>query len=249
MGKFENKKVLITGGNSGMGFESARHFIREGAKVAITGRNLDGLKRAESELGPNLIAIQADISDLRGHAALANELRERLGQIDVLFLNAGVGTFAPFEQSTTENFDQTFAINVRGPFFLTQSLLPLLKEGSSILFNASIAAHLGMPTASVYSGSKGALKSIARVLAEELAVKKIRVNILSPGPIDTPIFNRAGLDPKETENFKKQMAESTPLKRLGTVQEIAALVAFISSPDAGFITGSEFVIDGGMSKL
>lgn len=249
MGKFDQKKVLITGGNSGIGLESAKYFIREGAKVLITGRNSDSLKTAEKELGSNLKAIKNDIGDRSSHASLTAEAKNFLGQIDVLFLNAGVGKFAPFEQSSVEIFDETFSINVRGPYFLTQALLPLLREGSSILFNASVAAHIGMPTASVYCGSKAALKAIARVLAEELSAKKIRVNVVSPGPIDTPIYGRLGMTPQEVAGFKTQMASTNPLKRFGTSAEVAALVGFVSSPEAGYITGSEFIIDGGMTKL
>lgn len=243
MSKLTNKIAVVTGGNSGIGYATAKEFIAEGAKVIITGRNKKAVEKAAAELGA--IGFVADQSNLRDIDQLVAAVTSRYGKVDALFINAGVATFAPFEAVTEEQFDNVLDINFKGAFFTLQKFLPLLKEGSSVTFLSSINAYTGMSNTSIYAPSKAALNSLTRTAAYELAPKKIRVNAVCPGPISTPIFDKLGLPQEAVQEFGTAITERVPLKRIGTSEEVAKLVTFLSSDDALFITGSEYVIDGG----
>ncbi len=237
-----NKNVVITGGSTGIGFATAKAFIDAGANVWITGRSLANLQRAAEKINtPKLKIVVSDTSNLAGIAVLEKAIGENGKKIDVLFLNAGIATFTPIEQTTEADFDAQFNTNVKGAYFTLQKLIPHLAEGASVVFNSSIVATTSQINASVYSATKGAMNKIARIAANELAVKKIRVNIISPGPVKTEGFDKAVPD----EEVKKQFAAMTALQRMADPDEIAKAVLFLSSDGAGFITGSELMVDGG----
>lgn len=243
MGKLEGKVAVVTGGNSGIGLATAREFRREGARVVITGRDARTLAEAARELGGDVLALRSDSASLSDIDALFEAVRERFGRVDVLFVNAGVARFAPLEETDEELFDQTMDINFKGAYFTIQKALPLLSEGASVILNASVVAHVGFPNSSVYSASKAALLSLVRTLSSDLIGRGIRVNAVSPGPVETPIFGRMGLP----EDAAKGFGEQVPLKRLGRPEEIAKAVLFLASPDSSFLVGTEIVADGGVS--
>ena len=245
MKRLQDKRALITGGTSGIGLETARVFLAEGARVAITGTNPETLAAARAELRGDVLAIRADAGDVAGQAAIAASVREAFGALDVLFVNAGLGDFRPLEQWDEAGFDRSFAVNVKGPFFLVQSLLPKFANPSSIILNTSINARIGMPASSVYSASKAALGSLARTLSGELIGRGMRVNAVSPGPVATALHDRLGLTRAALDGLVSQI----PLGRRGTPAEIAQAVVFLASDAGAFTVGSEFVIDGGMSNL
>jgi NAD(P)-dependent dehydrogenase (short-subunit alcohol dehydrogenase family) len=244
MGRLEGKRALITGGTSGIGLETARQFRREGARVAITGSKAESLAAARAELGEAL-AIQADAGDAAAQAEVAAAVRQGLGGLDILFVNAGIGDFRPLAGWDPAGFDHSFAVNVKGPFFLIQALLPILGNPASIVLNTSINAHIGMPLSSVYASSKAALLSLAKTLSGELLPRGIRVNAVSPGPIATPLHGKIGMGEKEIAGLVSQI----PAGRRGDAAEIARAVVFLASDEAAFTVGSELVIDGGMSTL
>ncbi|HEX9512319.1 MAG TPA: SDR family oxidoreductase [Puia sp.] len=244
MSSFKNKVVVVTGGNSGIGYATAKEFVASGAKVVITGRNKQAVEKAASEI--NAEGIVSDQGDLKAIDQLVAAVSARYGKVDTLFINAGVAAFAPLEAITEEQFDNTLDINYKGAFFTLQKFLPLLKEGSSVTFLSSVNATAAMANTSVYGGSKAALNSLTKVAAYELAPKKIRVNSVSPGPIDTPIFGKLGMPEEAVQQFGAAITQRLPLKRIGTSEEVAKLVVFLSSDDAAFITGSDYVIDGGV---
>lgn len=243
MGRLEGKVAVITGGNSGIGLATAREFRREGARVVITGRDARTLAEAARELGGEVLALRSDSANLADIDALFAAVKERFGRVDVLFVNAGVARFAPLEETDEGLFDQTMNINFKGAYFTVQKALPLLSDGASVILNASVGAHVGFPNSSVYSASKAALLSLVRTLSADLAGRGIRVNAVSPGPVETPIFGRMGL----AEEAAKGLGEQVPLKRLGRPEEIARAVLFLASPDSSFIVGTEIVADGGVS--
>ena len=245
MKRLQDKRALITGGTSGIGLETARVFLAEGARVAITGTNPETLAAARAELRGDVLAIRADAGDVAGQAAITASVREAFGGLDVLFVNAGLGDFRPLEQWDEAGFDRSFAVNVKGPFFLVQSLLPSFANPASIVLNTSINARIGMPASSVYSASKAALASLARTLSGELIGRGIRVNAVSPGPVATALHDRLGLTGAALDGLVSQI----PLGRRGTPAEIAQAVVFLASDAGAFTVGSEFVIDGGMSNL
>jgi NAD(P)-dependent dehydrogenase (short-subunit alcohol dehydrogenase family) len=249
MGRFTGKKVLVTGGNSGMGLETAREFIREGAEVFITGRNRETLAAAQKELGPQAKSAVSDSGSLKDIAALAETIKKEFGHLDAAFINAGIAQFVPLEEVTEKHFDDTFNTNVKGPLFLVQKIAPLFKNGGSIVLNGSVVAQKGFPAASVYSATKAAVVNLAKTLSTDLLSKNIRVNTLSPGPIETPIFARMGGTPEQVKQAHEQMASYVPLKRLGTVREIAKTVLFLASDDSSFIVGSDICVDGGTAQL
>jgi NAD(P)-dependent dehydrogenase (short-subunit alcohol dehydrogenase family) len=249
MGKLEGKVAVITGGNSGMGLATAQRFVAEGAYVFITGRRQAELDKAVKQIGRNVTGVRGDVSNLADLDRLYATVKEKKGVIDVLFANAGIGSFAPIGSITEEHFDGIFGINVRGLLFSVQKALPLFQDGGSIILNASVASIGGMEGASVYSATKAAVRSFARSWTNDLKGRKIRVNTLSPGPIDTPLFEKAGNSKEEAEAFKSYVVGRVPLGRIGTSDEIANVALFLASDDSSFVTGIELFVDGGLAQV
>jgi NAD(P)-dependent dehydrogenase (short-subunit alcohol dehydrogenase family) len=249
MGKLEDKVAVITGGNSGIGLATAKEFKKQGARVVITGRDQHTLDEAKREIGGDVLAVRSDASSLSDIDKLFGAVKEEFGRIDILFINAGIGKFAPVEAVTEELFDSIMNINFKGAYFTIQKALPLLSETASIILNTSINAHIGMPNSSVYAASKAALITLARTLSAELVDRGIRVNAISPGPISTPIFNRLGMPPEVLEETARNIKEQVPMKRFGRPEEIAKTALFLASSDSSFLLGTEIVADGGMSQL
>lgn len=245
MKKLENKVAVITGGNSGIGYATAKVLAAEGAKVIITGRNQEAIRAASSEL--DVRGFVADQSNLEEIDTLISSLKDEFGRVDILFLNAGIASFAPLEFASEEHYDSIMNINVKGVYFTLQKFLPLLNEGGSVIFNTSINANVGMPNSGVYAASKGALLSLNRVFATELASRKIRVNAISPGPIETPVYSKLGLSEEALNALGETMSKKVLLNRFGQPDEIAKTVLFLASDDASFITGTEVIADGGLS--
>ncbi|MDR3510335.1 MAG: SDR family oxidoreductase [Caulobacteraceae bacterium] len=247
MAKLDGKVALITGGTTGIGAATARLFKAEGASVVVTGANPNSLEAARAEL-PGIEVVLSDQADPGASAALADAVAARHGRIDILFVNAGVAAFSPLDQLTEEDFDRQFGINVRGALFAAKAAAPHIPQGGSIIFTASTAASLGMAATSVYSASKAAVRSFARSLGAELAPRGVRVNAISPGPIETPIFGKSGLSAEQIEGFKSDITSRVPLGRIGRPEEIAAAVLFLAA-DATFITGEEIIAGGGMAVI
>src|SRR5712664_4139177 len=220
MGKLEGKVAVITGGNSGIGLATAIEFVEQGAQLVISGRDQKTLDQAAKELGPEVLVVRADVSKLADIDRLFAAVKAKFGRIDVLFVNAGIGKFAPFEAVTEELYDAILDVNLKGAYFTIQKALPLLADGASIVLNASINAHIGMPNSSVYAASKAALLSLARTLSAELVGRNIRVNAISPGPVTTPIFGRLGLGAEALEQTLQRIASQVPMKRFGRPEEI-----------------------------
>ncbi|MEW1859861.1 MULTISPECIES: SDR family oxidoreductase [unclassified Streptomyces] len=247
MGRYEGKNVVITGGSSGLGLATARLLVGEGARVLVTGRGQDALDAAREQLGGDAVAVRSDASSLSDIDALADRVKAELGTVDALFANAGVSGFAPFEATSEQLFDELLTINAKGPYFTVQKLAPLLAEGSGVVLTTSVANVLGLPALSAYAASKAALRSMTRSLARELLPRKVRVNAVSPGPIDTGILEKTM--PKEAvEATVAQMAADIPMLRVGTPAEVARAVAFLAF-DATYTTGAELAVDGGGSQL
>lgn len=247
MNRLIDKKAVITGGSSGIGLATARQFIAEGAQVIITGKNPASLEKAARDLGSNATGIVADSADMASVLGLREKVAAVFPSIDVLFVNAGVSRFYNIEDVTEGIFDDLFNTNFKGPYFTIQQLLPLFRDGGSIILNASLNAHIGRATASLYGATKGALLTLAKNLSAELIPRKIRVNSISPGPIDTPLQTKKGATPEEDLANRKQTASHIPLGRFGAPEEIARLVAFFASDDAPYIVGADVIADGGMS--
>jgi NAD(P)-dependent dehydrogenase (short-subunit alcohol dehydrogenase family) len=247
MARLQGKRTLITGGTTGIGLETARQFIAEGARVAVTGNNLKNLEEASKALGKDALVMRVDAADITAQASLAQQIKSAFGGLDVVFANAGVAEFRPVEAWDAAGFDRHFAINVRGPFFLIQALLPLLSNPSSIVLNASINAHIGMPASSVYAASKAALLSLAKTLSGELIGRGIRVNAISPGPISTPLYGKLGLTPEQLDATAKGILGMVKAGRFGEPSEIAKAVVFLASDETRFAVGSELIVDGGLS--
>ena len=247
MDRLKDKRALVTGGTSGIGLETARRFLAEGARVAITGSNPKTLETVRAELGDvgEVRTIHADAGDVVGQRAVADAVRESFGGLDVVFMNAGIADFRPLEEWDEAGFDRSVAVNLKGPFFLTQALLPLLANPTSIVLNTSINAHIGMPNSSIYAATKAGLISLARTLSGELLSRGIRVNAISPGPIATPLHGKIGMDAAGIAALVAQI----PAGRRGDPREIAEAVLFLASDEAAFTVGSELIIDGGMSTL
>jgi NAD(P)-dependent dehydrogenase (short-subunit alcohol dehydrogenase family) len=245
MNKLSNKIAIVTGGNSGIGYAAAKDFKENGAKVIITGRNEQATFKAAQELG--VTGIVSDQSDLQSIDSLVDEVKSKFGKIDIVFLNAGLAAFAPLDQASEEHYDAIMNVNVKGVYFTLQKLLPILNDGASVVLNTSINASVGMPNSSVYAASKAALLSLNRVFATELAPRKIRINAISPGPVETPLYGKLGLNQEEVDGFGKILGEKILLKRFGQAEEIAKSVTFLASSDASFITGTELVVDGGLT--
>ena len=249
MSKLQNKIAVITGGSTGIGLATAERFIEEGAQVVITGRNQEALDAAVAKLGDWATGIHGDVGNLEDLDRLFAHIQEQFGRVDVLFANAGIAPFVPFEAVTEEHFDHLFNINVRGLFFTVQKALPLLSEGASVILNASVVAQSGLPNTSVYSATKAAVRSLGRTLAAELSPRGIRVNVVSPGLIETPLVGKLGLSKDELEAFGGKIVQRTPLGRIGKPKEIAATATFLASDDASYFTGADLVADGGMIQV
>jgi NAD(P)-dependent dehydrogenase (short-subunit alcohol dehydrogenase family) len=247
--RFAGKVAVVTGGNSGIGLAVARAFAREGARVAITGRSEATLKAAEKELGAESLAVRADVSRVADIAAAMEQVEARFGRIDALFVNAGIGKFVPLQEVTEAFFDEIIDTNLKGAFFTVQKAAPLFATGAAVVLNGSINAHMGMPASAVYGASKAAVVNLAKTLSADLLERGVRVNVVSPGPVETPIFDRMGLAPEQTQETKAWIQDQVPLKRFGHVDEIAAAVLYLASDESRFVVGTELVIDGGMIQL
>ncbi|HVJ43909.1 MAG TPA: SDR family oxidoreductase [Dongiaceae bacterium] len=245
MSRLAGKRTLITGGTSGIGLETAKQFIAEGARVAVTGTNPKTIEEARKTLGKDALIIQSDAGDVAGQKKVAEQIKQAFGGLDVLFVNAGIGDFRPLDAWDEAGFDRSFAINVKGPYFLIQALLPLFANPASIVLNTSINAHIGMPNSSVYAATKGALQTLIRTLSGELLGRGIRVNAVSPGPVATPLYGKIGMD----DEAIKGLVGMIPAGRRGTPSEIAKAVIFFASDESAYTVGAELTIDGGMSTL
>lgn len=247
MGKYEGKTAIVTGGSTGIGFETAKILAAEGAKVLITARRADALSVAAKELGSNVQVLVSDTGSLSDIDTLAAKAAE-LGKVDFLFVNAGIAKFQPFAEVTEAFYDEIMGINTKGAFFTVQKLLPHLRTGGSVVFNTSVVDEKGLATTSVYASSKAALRSLARTFATELAPLGIRVNAVSPGPITTPIYKKLGMDATTLSGFEAQMRDGNPMKRFGTPEEVAKAALFLAF-DATYTTGAELPVDGGLTQL
>jgi NAD(P)-dependent dehydrogenase (short-subunit alcohol dehydrogenase family) len=245
MSNLTNKVAVITGGNSGIGYATAKELAAKGAKVIITGRNAEAVSKAAEELGvTGIVSDQAKLSQID---SLVAEVKDQYGKVDILFLNAGVALFNSAEAMTEEQYDTMMNLNVKGVFFTVQKFIPILNDGGSIVFNSSVNAALGAPDSSVYAASKAALLSFTKVLARELAPRKIRVNSVSPGPVATPLYGKLGLNEEQVAGFGGILNQRILLNRFGQPEEIANVVRFLASDDASFITGTELTVDGGLT--
>ena len=250
MSKLEGKVAVITGGNSGIGLATAQRFVAEGAYVFITGRRHGELDAAVKQIGKSVTAVQGDVSNLADLDRLYTTVKQQKGHIDILFANAGIGQFAPLGAITEEHFDKTFNANVKGLLFTVQKALPLLKDGSSVILNASIVASTGSPAMSVYSASKAAVRSLARTFTTDLKDREIRVNAISPGVIPSPGYrNSLGMTEEQVKQYADSVVGNIPLGRTGTLDEIAKVVSFLASDESSYITGIELVVDGGMTQI
>lgn len=249
MSRLSGKRALITGGTSGIGLETARQFLKEGARVAITGKNPATLESARKELGNDVLIIPADASDIASQKETAGMIHREFQALDVLFVNAGIAALKPVEQWDEASFDSAFAINIKGPFFLIQALLPVFANPASIVMNGSVNAHIGMPASSVYGATKAALLSLTRTLSGELISRGIRVNAVSPGPIETPLYGKLGFSETELQGVAKSIQQLVPAGRFGKTSEIASAVVFLASDESAYMVGGELMIDGGMGTF
>jgi NAD(P)-dependent dehydrogenase (short-subunit alcohol dehydrogenase family) len=249
MGSLEGRTAIVTGGTTGIGLAAAGRLAAEGAYVFVTGRRKAELDAAVEKIGANAIGVQGDVSDLADLDRLYAAVRQQGRRIDVLFANAGGGSFASLEQVTEEHFDQTFGINVRGLLFTVQKALPLLNDGASVILAASSAAANGAETFGVYAASKAAVRSFARTWANELKGRAIRVNAVTPGTIDTPGITGLAPDEEQAEQLKGFLAGQIPMGRLGRPEEVADAIAFLASDQSGYITGAELCVDGGLNQI
>ncbi len=247
--RLTGKVAVITGGNSGIGLATAKLFRTEGATVVITGRRQDAVAAAVKEIGGNTTGLVSDAGKVNEIQTLYQELKQQHDKIDVLFLNAGIATFGPFAEVDETTFDGMVNVNFKGLFFNVQNALPLLTEGSSVIFNTSIADQKGFVATSVYSATKAAVRSLARTLSAELVDRKIRFNAIAPGPIDTPIFDKLGVPPESVPEVKKGFASQIPMNRMGSPDDIANAALFLASDDSSFIMGIDLTVDGGMAHL
>ena len=245
----EGKIAVITGGNSGIGLATAKRFVSEGAYVFISGRRQKELDLALSQIGKNVIGIQGDVSNLADLDRLYNTVKDQKGHLDILFANAGIAQFAPLGEISEEHFDNIFRINVKGLLFTVQKTLPLFQNGGSIILNASIGSSKGFEETSVYSATKAAVRSFARTWTGDLRHRKIRVNAISPGPIDTPIFSNVLQNEEQIDQFKKNIVNTVPMGRMGSPDEVAKAVSFLASDDSSYITGIELFVDGGLAQI
>ena len=247
--KLEGKVALVTGGNSGIGLATAERFVAEGATVFITGRRKEELDAAVRTIGRNVTGVQGDVSKLADLDRLFATIKDKAGRLDVVFANAGAAEFAPLGQISEAHYDKAFDVNVKGLLFTVQKALPLMPDGGSVVLNASIVSIKGIPAFSVYSATKAAVRSFARTWAADLKGRKIRVNAVSPGPIETPAVDVLAGGGAKTDQFLQGMAAQVPLGRVGQPDEIAKAVVFLASDDASYVNGVELFVDGGMAQI
>jgi NAD(P)-dependent dehydrogenase (short-subunit alcohol dehydrogenase family) len=244
--RLRNKTALITGGNSGIGLATARVFVNEGAQVAITGRDKTTLEAAVKELGDKLLAFQADVLDAKAREVVFETIKREFGHLDIVFANAGIGRAGSIAETSEELFNEVLKINLTGAFLTVKSALPLLRRGSSVILNGSIAEFYGFPPgAGSYAASKGGMHSMSRSMATELSSLGIRINVVAPGPIKTPIVDRASLPPEQVAGIVKKLESTVPLGRFGEPEEVSTVVLFLASDDSSFVHASEIVVDGG----
>ena len=250
MKRLEGKVALVTGGNSGIGLATAQRLQEEGARVAISGRNVKTLQEAVKTIGNGVLAVQADVASSAELDQLFTSVSQKLGKLDVLFVNAGIYKFVPVAATTEGLYDELFNINAKGAYFTIQKALPFLNDGASIILNTSVVDEKGVVNGSVYAATKAALRSFTRSIAAELVDRGIRVNAVSPGPINTPAgFERTGLSKEQLDEFAKTILSKVPMKRFGQPEEIAGAVAFLASSDASYMTGAEIAVDGGLGQI
>ncbi|WP_213772658.1 SDR family oxidoreductase [Bradyrhizobium sp. dw_78] len=243
--RLANKTALITGGNSGIGLATARLFVKEGAKVTITGRNRATLEETAKELGPNALAVVADATDVAATEAAIKQAAEKFGKLDVVFANAGIPGNTPLGSTTLAAFESVIRTNITSVFFTVQSAVPYLNDGASIILNGSVISVLGNPGYSAYAASKAGVRAMARVMASELSPRRIRVNVVAPGAARTPIWNGAAPTPEAYAALDKRISRAIPLGRLGEADEVAKTVLFLASDDASNIQSAEIFVDGG----
>jgi NAD(P)-dependent dehydrogenase (short-subunit alcohol dehydrogenase family) len=249
MGKLEGKIALVTGGSSGIGLATARRFVGEGAFVFITGRRDAELAAAVKEIGRNVSGVRGDVSKPADLDRLFQQIEREKGRLDIVFANAGIAKYGALGQVEEELFDSIFGVNVKGLFFTVQKALPLLTDGASIILNASIVGNKGLPSNSVYSATKAAVRSFARTWTTDLKSRRIRVNAVSPGAIDTPGLNELWASSETGEQRRKMISTNVPLGRFGTPDEIARAVVFLASDDSSYVTGTELFVDGGFAQV
>ncbi len=249
MDRLKGKRTLITGGTTGIGLETARQFMAEGARVVVTGQNPETAAQAREILGPEALVLRSDAASLPDMQALAQQLKEHYGALDAVFINAGISVFKPLEQWSEADFDRLTGINFKGAFFLVQALLPLLANPASIILTSSACVHAGLPGSSVYAASKATLISLAQTLSGELVGRGIRVNALSPGVVDTPLMSKQGLPPALIETIQQELASDVPMKRVAQPVEIAKAAVFLASDESSYMLAAELVVDGGVNSV
>ena len=245
MSRLQGKRTLITGGTSGIGLETAKQFLAEGARVIVTGVNPDSIAKAKAELGSEVLVLRADSASVAAQKELAHAVQAHYGQLDIAFLNAGVSIWMPIEEWTEEMFDRSFDINVKGPYFLIQALLPVFATPASVVLNTSINAHVGAERSSVYAATKAAFLSLSKTLSSELLRLGIRVNAVSPGPVETPLYDKLGIPDAYREQVNKDITATIPFGRFGTPEEVAKAVLYLASDESRWTVGSEIIVDGG----
>jgi len=245
MSRLNGKRTLITGGTSGIGLETAKQFLAEGARVIVTGVNPESIDRAKAELGSDVAVFSADSGSVEAQRKLARFVQDHYGQLDIAFLNAGVSVWIPIEQWTEEQFDRSFAINVKGPYFLIQALLPVFANPASVVLNTSINAHVGAASSSVYAATKAALLNMSKTLSGELLSAGIRINAVSPGPVDTPLYDKLGIPDAYREQVNQQIIATVPFGRFGTPEEVSKAVVYLASDESRWTVGTEIIVDGG----
>ena len=249
MTRFDGKIVLVTGGNGGIGAAAARAFAREGAEVIVSGRNRQTLDETVASIGSKCVGIVADVGKLADIASLMADIKTRFGRLDVLFANAGITRFGPIGSVTEADWDAVMNANLKGLYFTLQQALPLMGEGGAMVLNASVAAGIGAPDSSLYAASKAAVRSLGRSLGAELVGRGIRVNVVSPGPIHTPIFAAMGMKPDEIAQLKQNWSTGVPMKRFGDADEVARAVLFLASAESSYVTGANLAVDGGLGNF
>lgn len=247
--KLNRKVALVTGGSSGIGLATAKKFAAEGAQVIITGRSQENLDAAAAQIGQHVTAIRSDIANLEEQKQLFATIKDQYEALDVVFANAGIALVAPFEDVDETFFDTHFNTNVKGLYFTVQNSLPLLRNGGSVILNASVLGYKGMANMSVYNASKASVRSFARTWAEELKDRQIRVNVVSPGPIETPIYSKLGMPQEQVEAMGAAMISQIPLGRFGQSNEVANAALFLASNESSYVNGADLAVDGGMAQI